>query len=101
MIVLTHGRHCTLWRSAMDKRVAARSGANELLHRLAIEEACDAGRRFFHLGESAPGSPLAHHKRGLGAEEEHYTGYRFERLPLTAIDRFVRRQVKRVIGFRE
>jgi hypothetical protein len=31
----------------------------------------------------------------------HYAGYRFERVPLTAVDRFLRGQVKRVIGFRE
>lgn len=40
-------------------------------------------------------------KRGFGAKEAHYTGYRFERIPLTAADRLLRRQVKRVIGFRD
>ena len=99
--VLAHGEHSTAWRGAMDKHVAAGSGANELLHRLAIEEACESGRRFFHMGESAPSSPLARNKRAFGAEEEHCTGYRFERLPLTAADQFLRRQVKRAIRFRD
>jgi hypothetical protein len=53
------------------------------------------------MGESAPSSPLARNKRAFGAEEEHYMGYRFERLPLTAADQFLRRQVKKVIRFRD
>jgi GNAT acetyltransferase-like protein len=101
MVVLAQGEHSTVWRGAMDKEAVTGTGANELLHRLAIEEACQSGHRFFHLGESAPSSALARNKRGFGAEEAHYTGYRFERLPLTAADRFLRRQVKRVIGFRD
>jgi len=101
IVVLTQGEHSTVWRGAMDREAAKGTGANELLHRLAIEEACQSGHRFFHLGESAPSSALARNKRGFGAKEAHYTGYRFERLPLTAADRFLRRQVKRVIGFRD
>jgi hypothetical protein len=85
----------------MDKDVAAGTGANELLYRLAIEEACQSGRRFFHFGESAPSSPLARFKQGFGAEAMHCTAYRFERLPLTAADQFLRRQVKRAIKFRD
>jgi hypothetical protein len=85
----------------MDKDVAAKAGANELLHRMAIEEACAAGHRFFHLGESAPDSSLARNKRAFGAEEWYSTSYNFERLPVTAVDRFLRRQVKRMIGFRD
>jgi hypothetical protein len=101
IVVLTHGEHSTYWRGAMDKEVAARTGANELLHRLAIEDACRSGRRFYHMGESAPNSSLARFKRGFGAEEAHYAGYRFERLPLTAADNFVRRQLKRALRFRD
>jgi hypothetical protein len=33
--------------------------------------------------------------------EEQHSGYRFERVPLTAADAFVRRQVKRVLRFRD
>jgi hypothetical protein len=101
MVVLAHGHHSTMWRAAMDKEAIKGTGANELVHRLAIEEACDSGHRFFHLGDSAPSSDLARNKRGFGGQEAHYTGYRFERLPITATDRFVRRQVKKVIRFRD
>jgi Acetyltransferase (GNAT) domain len=101
LVLLTHGRQTTMWRAAMDKEAARGTGATELLHRVAIEEACRSGQRFYHLGDSAPSSELARYKRGFGAREWHYTGYRFERLPLTAIDQLIRRQVKRVIGFRD
>jgi hypothetical protein len=101
MVVLTQGEHSTRWRAAMDKEAAKGTGANELLHRFAIEDACRSGQRFFHMGESAPSSALARNKQGFGATEAYYTGYRFERLPLTAADQFLRRRVKRVIGFRD
>jgi hypothetical protein len=100
VVVLTHGLH-TMWRSAIDKEAGRGTGATELLHQLAIEEACESGHRAYHLGDSAPSSSLARNKRGFGATEATYFGYRFERLPVTAVDRFVRRQAKRVIGFRD
>jgi hypothetical protein len=96
IIVLAHGDHSTYWRGAMDRDVEAGTRANDLLHRLAIEDACRAGRRYYHMGESAPSSPLARFKRGFGATEHHYTSYRFERLPLTAAGRYVRRQAGRI-----
>ena len=101
LVILVHGEHSTMWRSAIDKDAATGTGATELLHRCAIAEACTSGHRFYHLGDSAPSSALARHKRGYGAVDMHYTGYRVERLPFTAGDRFVRRQAKRVIGFHD
>jgi hypothetical protein len=101
IIVLTHGDHSTYWRGAMDRELAAGTGANELLHGMAIEEACEAGRRWYHMGDSAPSSALAEFKRRFGVEEEHYTGYRLERWPLTAAEEAMRRAVKRAIRFRD
>jgi hypothetical protein len=101
VIVLAHGGHCTYWRGAMDRDVAAGTGANELLHVMAIEHACLSGQRWYHLGESAPGSSLARFKRGFGAEERHSVGYRFERLPLTPAQELLRRQAKALLRFRE
>lgn len=101
VIVLAHGEHCTYWRGAMDRDVAAGTGANELLHAMAIEHACLSGRRWYHLGESAPGSSLARFKRGFGAEEQHAVGYRFERLPLTAAQELARRGAKTLMRFRD
>jgi GNAT acetyltransferase-like protein len=101
IVVLSHGDHSTYWRGAMDQALAARTGANELLHRTAIEEACEAGRRWYHMGDSAPSSSLAEFKRRFGAREEHYTGYRLERWPLSAAEDSVRRAVKRLLRFRD
>jgi hypothetical protein len=101
IIVLTHAEHSTYWRGAMDKELVAGTGANELLHQLAIQEACEAGRRFYHMGETAPDSSLARFKRGFGAVPAEGTAYRFERLPLTETDRLVRRAVKRALRFRD
>ena len=64
---------------------------------------CDGhgdGHRY-HMGGSAPGSSLARFKRGFGALEQPHAGYRFERLPLTAMDAQLRRQLKRVLRFRD
>jgi hypothetical protein len=101
MIVLEHGEHCTYWRGAMDRELAAGTGANELLHVMAIEHACLSGCRWYHMGESAPGSSLARFKRGFGAEERYAVGYRFERLPLTAAQELARRGAKTLIRFRD
>jgi CelD/BcsL family acetyltransferase involved in cellulose biosynthesis len=100
IVVLARGEHSTYWRGAMDRDVAAGTGANELLHVAAIEHACGTGRRFYHLGESEPGSSLARFKRGFGAEEQHVVGYRFERAPLTPAEELLRRGVKAIVGFR-
>jgi Acetyltransferase (GNAT) domain len=101
IVVLTHGAHSTYWRGAMDQELAARTGANELLHAMAIEAACDAGRRWYHLGDSGPSSSLAEFKRRLGAREEHYTGYRLERWPLSTVEERARRSAKRMLRFRD
>jgi CelD/BcsL family acetyltransferase involved in cellulose biosynthesis len=100
-IVLLRGSQAVGWRAAMDKELIRRTGAGQLLVCRALEEACEAGHRSFNLGDSAPSSALAQTKEHYGGEEVHYAGYRFERLPLTAADRFVRRRVKEVIGFRD
>ena len=101
IVVLRHGGHATYWRGAMDKALVGKTGANQLLHRLAIEDACATGAREYHLGDSSPGSGLAEFKRGFGAVERHYGAYRFERLPLTAVEHGARTAVKRVLRFRD
>jgi hypothetical protein len=101
IVVLRHGAQVTYWRGAMDRELIGKTGANQLLHRLAIEDACRTGAREYHLGDSAPGSSLAQFKRGFGATERHYRAYRFERLPLTAVEHGARGAVKRALRFRD
>jgi CelD/BcsL family acetyltransferase involved in cellulose biosynthesis len=88
-------------RGAMDKEVAAGTGANELLQKLAIEDACRAGCRYYHLGESGDSASLAHYKERFGAVAYSYAEYHIERLPITAIDQGFRSIVKRAIGFKD
>jgi Acetyltransferase (GNAT) domain len=101
IIVLRHGGYAKYWRGAMDKQLATPARANDLLHRLAIEDACAAGYRWYDMGYSRPGSPLASFKEKLGATL--YSSYvlRAERLPVHAAARISRGAAKRVIGFRD
>jgi Acetyltransferase (GNAT) domain len=98
ILVLFHGDHASYWRGAMDPEAEAGTRANQLLHRLAIEHACSLGQRFYHMGESRPDSSLARFKRGFGAQDHHYTAYRFERLPLTPATDRLRRELGRLRG---
>ena len=101
IIVLRSGGYAKYWRGAMDKELAAPRRANELLHRLAIEEACRDGYRFYDMGFARPGSQLAEFKKKLGADLHTSHTLRAERLPLHALDRRSRDMVKRVIGFHD
>jgi hypothetical protein len=83
IIVLTEGVNASYWRGAMDRDLAAPTRANFLLHSRAIEEACRAGRRYYHMGETDPSSSLAHFKAHFGAEAHPYVEYRLERLRTT------------------
>jgi lipid II:glycine glycyltransferase (peptidoglycan interpeptide bridge formation enzyme) len=83
IIVLTYGAHAVYWRAAMDSELAGPTRANYLLQRRAIEAACAAGCRAYHMGESSPS--IAEFKRAFGAVPMGYAEYRVERLPLTAM----------------
>lgn len=100
-ILVLIGNNASYTRGAMDKPVAGPTQANNLLHRLAIEDACRAGCRFYHMGETGFSTSLADFKRHLGARPYPYAEYSVERLPITAADRRVRALVKRMIGFHD
>ena len=99
--LLLLGRNAHATRSVMNKELAGPVRASDLLHNMAIKDACEAGCRHFHMGESGASVSLARFKRGFGAEEHAYAEYRFELLPLTAADSYLRTIVKRIIGFRD
>jgi hypothetical protein len=100
-ILVLQGANAHYTRGVMDKRIAGPTRANYLLHSLAIEEACAAGCRYYHLGESGSSESLAQFKTRFGARPHPYSQYHLERLPVTALDRRMRGAVKRVIGFRD
>ncbi|NUL04360.1 GNAT family N-acetyltransferase [Streptomyces lunaelactis] len=101
IVVLRHGAHARCWRGAMDRDLAHPVRANFLLHRLAIEDACAAGCRYYHMGESRPGSSLAGFKEGFGADGHPSPCYSRERLPVSAAERRLEDAVKRLIRFQE
>jgi hypothetical protein len=100
-ILVLKDREAHYTRGAMDEDVAGRTYANYLLHSRAIEDACQAGCRYYHMGESGRSQSLAQFKSRFGAEPVPYAEYRFERLPVSWLKDGARRVVKRIIGFRD
>jgi Acetyltransferase (GNAT) domain len=98
-ILVFQGPNANVARGAMDKALAGPTRANYLLHRLAIEEACTAGCRYYHMGESGASQPLAQFKTRFGACPYPSAEYHLETVPITSADRAVRSAVKRAIGF--
>jgi hypothetical protein len=88
-------------RGAMNKELAAPTNANDLLQWRAIEDACEAGCRHYHLGESGASRSLAHFKEKFTARPVSYTEYVIERLPVTRADAAARGVVKRTLRFRD
>lgn len=81
IVVLRQGRSDSYWRGAMDLEVAGPVRANDLLHKLAIADACASGAERYSLGNSEPGSGLARFKEGFGATPVEYSVYVSERVP--------------------
>jgi hypothetical protein len=100
-IMVLQGANAHYTRAAMDKDLAGPTQANVLLNWRAIQDACEAGCRRYHMGESGESSSLASFKVKLGARPVPYREYRFERLPLTRADAVARGLVKRVLRFRD
>ncbi|MFE5712743.1 GNAT family N-acetyltransferase [Streptomyces sp. NPDC056501] len=100
-VVVSYGDRTKYWRSAMDRDLAHPVRANFLLQKLAIEDACAEGRTVYVMGDSRPGSSLAHFKEGFGAVGQPTLRYRRERLPLTEADRLMRTTAKRLLRFRD
>jgi hypothetical protein len=82
-VVLHAGRHAVGWLSANNRELTRETAATYLLSSLAIEAACADGARYFHMGESDPGSGVERHKAQFGAMAVEYQALRFERLPVT------------------
>jgi Acetyltransferase (GNAT) domain len=97
--IVLRGQNAHYTRGAMDVETAGPSRANYLLHAAAIRDACEAGCRHYHMGETGTSRSLAFFKSRFGAEAHPYAEYRFERLPFTPVDLWLRSVVKRAIGF--
>jgi hypothetical protein len=95
------GRNANDSRGAIDREALGTSGANDLILKHSIEDACRSGCRYYHLGESGTSQSLAHFKERFGAVPHQYAEYYFEKLPLSKMDTSARSLVKRMIGFRD
>ncbi|MGZ6615941.1 MAG: GNAT family N-acetyltransferase [Solirubrobacteraceae bacterium] len=100
-IVVIEGPSASYTRGAMVKELAGPTRANFLLHRLAIESACQAGCRYYHMGESGASTSLAHFKTRFGAQPYPTAEYHVEAFPITSVDQSCRTAVKRVLRFRD
>src|SRR4051794_18507255 len=100
MLVLL-GANASDTRGAMNKEIAGPTNANDLLQWRAIEDACEAGCRSYHLGESGTSRSLAPFKEKFGARPGPYSQYPIERLPLTRAEGLSRDLVKRTLRFRD
>lgn len=100
-ILVLLGVNASYTRGAMNKELAGPTAANDLLHWLAIQDACEAGCRHYHMGESGSSGTLSRYKEKFGARPVDYSEYRIERVPLTRADELTRHLVKRALRFRD
>jgi CelD/BcsL family acetyltransferase involved in cellulose biosynthesis len=96
VIILTRGPRVTYWRGAMDKDRSRGTGANELLHRCAIEEACVSERESYDFGLSQT-NDLKKFKSTFGAAEVPVHIYYFETFPTAAAEVKCYQAAKRTI----
>ena len=88
-------------RVVLDRERVGRSGAPDLMMKCAIEDACKAGCRYFHQGESGTSKGIADFKRRVGGTAYAYEEYYLERLPVTAVDYALRTGFKKLIHFKD
>jgi hypothetical protein len=86
VVTLIHGAHAFYWRGYSDKDLAAPVRANDLLQRLAIEDACRAGCRYYSMGESGGVASLIEFKSRFGARPQQFPQYDFARVALAAAE---------------
>ena len=96
LMLVVHGAHAVYLRGCSDLALTRRTKANDLLQRLAIEEACAAGCRYYHMGESGGVASLMSFKERFGARPFSFRELRLERLPVTSLEACVGRTMAAV-----
>lgn len=101
-ILIIHGDWAIYWRSASDRQLARQTRANDLLQKMMIEAACQAGCRYYHMGESGGVPSLVQFKERFGAQPYTYDEYSFGRLPVAVwqerFGRWLRNMEKRALA---
>ncbi len=96
LIVLSKGPWAIFWRGAMDKERSRGTGANEFLHRCAIETATAEERQSYDFGLSQI-DELRKFKASFGAVEVPVRTYYIERLPTAAAQAAGRKAAKQAV----
>jgi lipid II:glycine glycyltransferase (peptidoglycan interpeptide bridge formation enzyme) len=97
-IIVLQGPNAHYTRGAMDKELAGPTRASFLLQKLAIEDACEAGCRYYHMGQTGTSESLARFKSQFGATPRPYSEYCIERLPLAATKFRLHQLMKRFVA---
>jgi hypothetical protein len=97
-ILVLQDRNAHYTRGAMDEAIAGPSSAAYLLHKRAIEAACEAGCSHYHMGDTGARSSLAQFKTRFGAVEAPFIELRLERLPFSWVDRKARSLITQTLG---
>lgn len=82
-IVLVDGFQSYYWRGFSERDAAARTRANDLLQSRIIEDACEAGCRYYNMGESGGVASLMDFKKKFGARPTATPELRYERVPFS------------------
>ena len=101
ILIVRAGAYAKYFWSVMDKERAGPVHAPDLLHKLAIEEACQLGYRYYDLGGARPESSLGAFKRKFGATLLYRHTLRIEHFPVQAIARVPTVMTKKLIGYRD
>jgi hypothetical protein len=88
LIMLVHGAHAFYWRGYSAREPAARTRGNVLLQRLAIEDACAAGCRWYNMGQSGGVASLEQFKARFGARPQLSPQYTFGRPSAMGLQRW-------------
>ena len=97
--IVVRGPNAHGTRAAMDPE-SRHLGASHLLNWVVLQNACEDGARWFHMGESAT-SGADEFKRYLGAQRYDFDEIDFERIPISTAKHVVRTAVKKAIRFRD
>lgn len=100
-ILVLQDRNAHYTRGAMNEALAGPLSANVLLHYRAIEAACGAGCRYYHMGETGHSDSLAQFKSRFGAAPVPYAEYYRETVPITKLVETAKDWVKGAMRFRD
>ena len=101
VIVILQGINAHYTRGAMDMDLAGPTRASFLLQKLAIEAACNAGCRYYNMGETGTSEGLARFKNHFGAKAYVYSEYHIERFPIKSIENGLRSLAQKILNIRK